>query len=155
MSGGRATVARTKGEEVRQSGDICAVAPEGHRFTNDLYIECKFLKICSIDAALEGKGDLLKIWREACKKAKDCLRFPVLVIKRNHKKPLWITCATVAKMLNAPCKGIIHQGNNVSTVTKNGTDLYIFILEDVLKSTPPKSWTGNGNNKTRAANTNR
>lgn len=145
MSGGRATVARSKGKEVRQSGDICAVAPEGHRLTNVLYIECKFLKNCSIDLSLEGKGELQKIWKEACTKAHECQRLPVLIIKRNYRKPLWITCVTVAKMLNTGCRGGVSYPSRI-TNTYN-LDMCVFLLDDVLNSTPPKSWTNDSRPK--------
>lgn len=138
MSGGRATVARAKGVNVRQSGDICAVSPEGHALCNDLYMECKFLKECSIDSALEGGSALRKIWDIASVESQKTLKFPVLLIKRNRRKPLWITCATVAKMLSVAPRGSLRVD---SRTVFYGRDMHIFLLDDVLKSTPPKSWT--------------
>lgn len=138
MSGGRATVAKRAGDIIRQDGDICAVAPEGHALADALYIECKFLKNCSLDAALEGKGDLVKIWNLACANAQAHLKFPVILLKRNHRRPLWITCATAAKLLSVPTIGII----NVRPGSVIPNTMHVLLLQQVLDAKPPVQWRG-------------
>src|SRR4051794_4734956 len=70
MSGGRATVQHRRGVSVRQSGDICAVAPEGHVLTDTLYIECKHVKKLGLDSFLiKGTGPLANFWDKAQKEA--------------------------------------------------------------------------------------
>jgi hypothetical protein len=44
MSGGRATIHVKRGDKNRQAGDIAAVAPEGHQFTDVFFAECKHVR---------------------------------------------------------------------------------------------------------------
>jgi hypothetical protein len=81
MSGGRATVKRG---QVRQSGDICAVSPEGHALTDLFFIECKAYKDINLDCLIKGKGVLLDFWAIACKEAAYYNKGPMLIFKRNH-----------------------------------------------------------------------
>lgn len=81
MSGGRATVAKGK---VRQSGDITAVAPEGHILTDHLYIECKHLKDISLDALIKSKGTFINIWQKTIEEAEKYNKHPVLIFRQNH-----------------------------------------------------------------------
>ena len=81
MSGGRATVSRGT---VRQAGDICAVAPEGHILTDRLYLECKHLRDISLDSLIKGKGPLLEIWKKTKEEAAKYTKVPVLVFRQNH-----------------------------------------------------------------------
>jgi hypothetical protein len=84
LSGGRATVAHRKGQSVRQAGDICAVAPEGHSLTDRFYFECKHYRDLKWDRfILEGAGPLAKFWKEARKQALVHGREPVLIAKQN------------------------------------------------------------------------
>jgi hypothetical protein len=92
MSGGRATVAKRKGIDVRQTGDITAVSPEGHALTNLFFIETKFYKSLAIDSfILENKGPLAAFWKEACVKARSHKLLPMLIAKENRREPLIIT----------------------------------------------------------------
>lgn len=89
MSGGRATVAKKKGTDIRQTGDICSVSPEGHILTNIYFIECKFYK--NLDIAnffLERRGTLWGFWEQACKQAINHGLKPMLIAKENRRKPL-------------------------------------------------------------------
>jgi hypothetical protein len=81
MSGGRATV--RKGA-VRQAGDICAVAPEGHVLTDKLYMECKHLKNITLDSLIKGKGDLINIWKTTEIEAAKYGKIPTLVFRQNR-----------------------------------------------------------------------
>lgn len=81
MSGGRATRA---GGSVRQAGDICAVAPEGHSLTNSYYFELKFMKNLALaNFFIEGGGILWKFWEKACKEGEKYNRHPVVIAKQN------------------------------------------------------------------------
>ena len=84
MSGGRATVARRKGQMVRQSGDICAVSPEGHILTDKWFIECKNYRRLQLDQFLvKGTGDLATFWKKACEEAARDSKDPMLIAKQN------------------------------------------------------------------------
>jgi hypothetical protein len=84
LSGGRATVAQRKGRNVRQAGDICSVAPEGHVLTDDYFIECKSYRNLGIGQFLvSDKGSLVKFWKVACKEARNYGRRPMLIVKQN------------------------------------------------------------------------
>lgn len=81
MSGGRATVKRG---QVRQAGDICAVAPEGHCLTDQFYIECKSYKDLSLDCLVKSKGTLIDFWQEAVKESMLHKKLPMLIYKQNR-----------------------------------------------------------------------
>jgi hypothetical protein len=89
MSGGRATV--HKHGDVRQAGDITAVAPEGHKLTDSHYIECKFYKDLNFDGLIKGSGKLLDFWEKTLLQATRYQRIPVLIAKQNMLPTLLIT----------------------------------------------------------------
>ena len=81
MSGGRATVHGTK---VRQAGDICAVAPEGHILCEAYFIECKHVKKLALDQAIiKNTGPLIDYWKIARREAKRHSKMPVIIAKQN------------------------------------------------------------------------
>lgn len=83
ISGGRATVAKRKGKIVRQDGDICAVAPEGHVLTNFWFIECKHVKKLDLEQFLvKGDGLLATFWRKALSQCGQ--KIPVIIAKQNR-----------------------------------------------------------------------
>jgi hypothetical protein len=91
MSGGRATVAHAKGIEVRQVGDITAVAPEGH-VLDSLYIDCKFYKDLDLAGGLLlERGKLISFWRRTVKDAAKHRRQPWLIAKQNRFPVLLIS----------------------------------------------------------------
>jgi hypothetical protein len=91
MSGGRATIASRKGIKHQAVGDICAVAPEGHKLTDHFFIECKHVKKLDIASfILNNRGELAKFWKVACKQAREHLRQPLLIAKENGREPLVI-----------------------------------------------------------------
>lgn len=90
MSGGRATV--HKGRSIRQSGDICAVAPEGHDLTDRWFIECKFVRDAQFgNFLIKGIGPLRTYWTKALKEAKRHGKDPMLIVKSNHYPIVVIT----------------------------------------------------------------
>ena len=89
MSGGRATVAASKGVLVRQAGDITAVSPEGHSLTDRCYLELKHYKSLDLEGFfLRGKGTLAGFWRETVKQAKRYERQPLLIARQNRTADL-------------------------------------------------------------------
>ena len=91
LSGGRATVARKRGELVRQAGDICAVSPEGHSLTDIYYIECKHYKDLRLDSFVFGKGPLATFWAETVTQANHYEKKPMLITKSNNVPVLVLT----------------------------------------------------------------
>jgi hypothetical protein len=82
MSGGRATVMGRKGQKIRQSGDICAVAPEGHAFCDKWFVECKNIKELGLTSfILFNQGPLAKHWRKACKQAAEHEKEVMLIVR--------------------------------------------------------------------------
>jgi hypothetical protein len=116
MSGGRATV---HGRSVRQCGDICAVAPEGHQFTDKYFIECKHLKSLDFRGLLEGRGRLLKYWRIACAQAAKHELVPLLIAKQNNM-PILLCCNQ-------------HVQFQPPLATFNTYDMMIYKFNDLLK----------------------
>jgi len=96
MSGGRATVAKG---EVRQAGDICAVALEGHALTDLYYFELKHLKKIGLDGLIKGGGSLNRIWQIAIEQAESYGKIPVLIIKQNNWPVLVCTSSEGSFML--------------------------------------------------------
>lgn len=83
MSGGRATVHKLG--DVRQAGDICAVAPEGNYLVGQFYFECKFLRDLAIARfVIEHKGPLARFWTKTQQEAKKHDRQPVLIARQNR-----------------------------------------------------------------------
>lgn len=72
-----------QGLTVRQAGDICSVAPEGHEFCNRYYIECKHLKNLDFPGLLRDTGKLSKFWVQTCNRAGDRQQKPMLIAKQN------------------------------------------------------------------------
>jgi hypothetical protein len=92
MSGGRATARNRERINVRQAGDICAVAPDGHPFTNQYYVECKAYRNLQIDRfIILGTGTLMKFWRKTKLCARKYGRRPMLIAKQNGFPPIMVT----------------------------------------------------------------
>lgn len=89
MSGGRATVQGRKGVSVRQAGDITAVAPEGHSFTDEWFVECKNIKDMKLSPFLLSRSGLLhKFWKKARAEAQKYNRQPMLIVR--SRGPVWV-----------------------------------------------------------------
>lgn len=103
MSGGRATVARKRGGNVRQSGDICAVERAGHPFTNQWYIECKaYANVDFGQWVTKDVGRLAKWWKLCRKEAHHYKKDPMLIIKQNGWPWLVITRTNHAEHWTVP-----------------------------------------------------
>lgn len=85
ISGGRATRLHKKGEQINtQAGDICAIDPAGHIFTDAFYIECKHYKDLRITSfLLSNTGPLAKFWPKTKVEAAKYGKRPMLIAKQN------------------------------------------------------------------------
>jgi hypothetical protein len=84
MSGGRATVRRKQGQDIRQAGDICSVSPEGHALTDQYYIETKSYRALQIDRfILINSGTLARFWKKTREEADKYYKEPMLIAKQN------------------------------------------------------------------------
>lgn len=106
MSGGRATVAKGM---VRQSGDITAVAPEGHVLTDQCYLECKAYKQLSFDCFFKGKGQLIDFWQVAEKEAVKYNKIPCLIFKQNNYPAMFCTSRKGVQLLRFNAYISAHQ----------------------------------------------
>lgn len=148
MSGGRATVAHTKGRDVRQVGDITAVAPEGHALSDPLVIECKFYKDLDITSfILINKGKLASFWRQTSKLAYIHSRQPWLIAKENRTPALLITRLddSIVKRLARKNPGF-DEPQPKSKMQIDGNPCQIWLLNDLLnlkwRSWPQRSSEG-------------
>lgn len=120
MSGGRATVAKGT---VRQSGDITAVAPEGHVLTDQFYVECKAYKELSIDCLIKGKGPLIDFWKVAVREAAKYNKIPSLIFKQNNWPAMFCTSR----------KGVYLLKFN-AYISAHKLDMEMIKFEDLLKT---------------------
>ena len=123
MSGGRATVAKGT---VRQSGDITAVAPEGHILTDQFYLECKAYKLLSFDCFFKGKGQLIDFWKVAEKEAAKYNKIPCLIFKQNNYPAMFCTSR----------KGVYLLKFN-AFLSAHKLDMEMIKFEDLLKNPFP------------------
>lgn len=96
MSGGRATFHRRQGVDIRQTGDICSVSPEGRILTDKWVIECKHHRTLEFTSFLfsghtERPGRLTRFWEAVQKEAEACGRKPMLIACQNFFPILVIT----------------------------------------------------------------
>jgi hypothetical protein len=117
MSGGRATV---HGRDVRQAGDVCAVAPEGHAFCEYYYVECKHVKTLNFDGLLRGTGLLHKFWADTASKALKRNLVPLLIARQN-------SMPIIVASYEAPDANIA-----MLTVRHKGDEFHIFKFDDFI-----------------------
>jgi hypothetical protein len=117
MSGGRATV---RGLDVRQAGDVCAVAPEGHAFCDQWYVECKHYKSLDFHCLLKGTGKLHKFWLDTAKKAIKRNKTPMLIARQNGTP---VVLATYEFVKLSPRL----------TVSHGGDEFYVYRFDDYMQ----------------------
>jgi hypothetical protein len=121
MSGGRATV---HGKKVRQAGDICAVAPEGHKLTDDFIIECKHLREINLAPfIIEDTGTLARIWAKLKAQCRIHEKHPMLIVRKNGTNTIVIT-------------ELGYQRNVRCTIPHRRLEIGLF--EHLIKQSPPK-----------------
>jgi hypothetical protein len=124
MSGGRATVAHKAGKDVRQAGDITAVASEGHTLCDHFFIECKHVADLDVDSFLiEDIGRLSKFWKQAITQAARHQRIPMLIARENRRGVLLVSSGPLWNISRCP----------PLLVRRDGASIYDF---DALMATP-------------------
>lgn len=129
MSGGRATLAKKKGEKLKnQAGDITAIDPKGNILTNIFMVECKFYKSLNIEALIiKNKGKLIQFWDKAVLEANAYKKLPLLICKQNR----------LPALLCVNKKGmdffIKRKNTNINHIYLFKNKLHIFIFEEFLK----------------------
>jgi hypothetical protein len=85
MSGGRATIAKRRGVNLRrQAGDITATAPEGHVLTDRFFIEVKHVRSLDfLSFFTRSTGSLAKFWMTAKREARKHGLKPMIIAKQN------------------------------------------------------------------------
>lgn len=92
MSGGRATVHKKAGSNIRQSGDICAVSPEGFPLVDNFFVECKHVKYLGIaEFMFKHTGVLCGFWYTALAEAESYNKQPMIIACQNRFPTLIIT----------------------------------------------------------------
>jgi len=108
MSGGRSTVAFAKGKRLAtQAGDICAINPLGHAFTDKFLIECKNYKDLNFTGLLTEKGNLVKFWSKAKEQASQYKKLPLLIAKQNQLPAVVLLSREGAEELGMKLKTIV------------------------------------------------
>lgn len=134
MSGGRATVGAKKGiKRDSQSGDISAIAPEGHKLTNSFSIECKTYASLMLEGLLfEKKGGISSFWSQTVRDALNSEKMPMLIAKQNRSSVL----------LGLDTSGLVFfdilMGNKCKLAHYPKYDLHLYDFELFLKSVKMK-----------------
>lgn len=115
MSGGRASV---HGKDVRQAGDITAVAPEGHFLTDDWFIECKHVRDANLGGfLLKGNGPVRNFWKKTLKEAKRHKKDPMLIIRSNNQPIIIITKTNHLRHFVYPMLEVYVRGRQVDVTS--------------------------------------
>ena len=120
ISGGRATAAFKRGKQIRQSGDLTAVAPEGHIFTDNYFLELKDYKKKNAPLTpflFKNKGILAKFWAKCKRQAKQYKRYPIMIVRL---RGLQLTLVITRDPFNPRLRSYV-------------ADCYITTLDDFLK----------------------
>lgn len=128
MSGGRATVFKKKGALLRQSGDITAVAFEGHDLTDKYYFELKHYRDLGLLSFFLRKGGLLcQFWSKTQEEAKHYNMIPIMIVRQNLMPTLWIM-----KKKDCPTHWLSHTAELRIDVRHRGCVIYRF--DDIMRS---------------------
>lgn len=85
MSGGRATLARSRGHKMKSSdGDLSPIDVKGQALTEEFFVELKHYNILRWDSlVLKRSGTVQNIWNQCVKEADQSDKYPLLVAKQN------------------------------------------------------------------------
>ena len=130
MSGGRATVARKSGKVLQsQAGDLSAIHPDGHNFTDFFYCELKSYNDLNYQGLLTNSGNLYKFWQSTITEANSYKKQPMLIAKQNRMP---IVVFIQSKSLELLC---LHAAQCAIAAPRHG--LYGFLFDDFLKLAKP------------------
>ena len=125
-SGGTATNRFRRGSNATsQVGDICAVDPIGHAFTDVFYVEAKHYSNLSIDSfLLKGIGPIVKFWNTAKSEGENYKKTPMLICKQN-RYPIFVILPYVTNLMtNKLNSTIIIKNKNINCI--------IILFEELL-----------------------
>jgi hypothetical protein len=75
---------RKRGVNIRQSGDIGAIAPEGFPFCEQWFVETKHVKKLGLESFfIKDTGELKRFWDKALREAVHYKRDPMLIARQN------------------------------------------------------------------------
>lgn len=124
MSGGRSTVAHTKGKRLaQQAGDITCIHPVGQPFANKFLMECKNYRDLQYYGLLSSKGNLVKFWLEVRRQARRYGKMPLMVAKQNQQPATVCLTRDGAKLLKV-----------CPVVTAPKLNLRIVLLDEFLRT---------------------
>lgn len=89
-SGAKFTVDRKKGLPNKGHGDIMAVDSRGEFLTDFFFFELKSYRELNVEDFFWEKGELYGFWKVCVEKARAVSKEPVLIFKRNLRKPLMV-----------------------------------------------------------------
>lgn len=100
MSGGRATVARKKGQLLQaQTGDLSAIHSLGEPFLDKFYVELKFYRDLNYAGIITGKGHLVEFWQNTVTEANCYKKNPMLIAKQNRLPTMVFVTETGLRLL--------------------------------------------------------
>lgn len=130
MSGGRSTVAHTRGKRLAaQAGDISCIHSIGNVFSEMFLMECKHYANLNYAGLLTSKGHFVEFWNEAKNQAHRYQKQPFLITKQN-RQPMTFSLST---------EGIMSLGidTGMALLISPKLDLYIYDAERFLKDVVP------------------
>lgn len=131
-SGGRFTQRKAKGKTLEnQSGDITSTHPASYLFSSTFHIECKAYKDINIFGLLNDSSKLNEWWIKAIEESKQSEKLPILIVKQNNKKVLFICNNELLDKITM----FFNEPPRLSTWGGYGDceAMHIFFLDDILQ----------------------
>lgn len=129
QSGGRATIARRKGQKTKVDGDIMAIDSKGEFFTNLFFIENKSYRMINLTFFHEGKGEVTKWWTKLLQQSSEAKKLPLLIYKANGTKN-YLVLEYQEKVFEELSLDVL---SSQIVIKKNpNPKIYIFLLEEFL-----------------------
>jgi hypothetical protein len=114
-----------------QEGDITNTHPLGMEFADNFVVECKHYKDINLWGIItDSKNKLIEWWDKLNELTKKENKTPWLIVKENNKPILLITNNYL--FLYRFCKK--NNCKPKATFIYNGTTIYIYLFEDILKT---------------------
>lgn len=144
ISGGRFTTGLKSNKNYKnQSGDICAIDPQGHKLTDKFSIECKHYRNIHIGSLIFGTPkdqSMLSFWGQTKKDAELAKKIPLLIVKQNNNQPLISLNIEMAKKLLPLIDNILYP---IAIFYKN--NLFLFDFYSFLENIKFKDWENTTN----------
>jgi len=86
--GKRPRIGRREAKELPHvAGDVCAVHPEGFKFVDEWFVECKHVRDLQLHRFLIAQGKLWVFWIQACTQAEQHHKLPMLIARQSGGFP--------------------------------------------------------------------